>query len=123
MQERSSQVETLLEKAEVYIKTNVDLFKLKMIDKTAEVVSSLVSKFVTIIIGALVVIMANIGLALWLGDVLGKSYYGFLLVAAFYLIVMLIVHASRQTLIKDPIVDTMISQMLNEKKYEKRETI
>ena len=121
MEEKAILLETLLEKTEAYVKTNVDLFKLKAIDKSAEVVSSLAAKLIMVIVGSLIVIIANIGLALWIGDVMGKSYYGFFMVAFFYLVVLIIIYAFSKTLIKDRVSDSMISQLLNEKHYEKGE--
>jgi hypothetical protein len=32
----------------------------------------------------MVILMGSVGLALWLGDVLGKPWYGFLVIAGFY---------------------------------------
>ena len=121
MEEKAILLETLLEKTEAYVKTNVDLFKLKAIDKSAEVVSSLAAKLIMVIVGSLIVIIANIGLALWIGDMMGKSYYGFFMVAFFYLVVLIIIYAFSKTLIKDRVSDSMISQLLNEKHYEKGE--
>ena len=40
MEEKENKIEILFEKAEAYAKTNMDLFRLKTIDKAAEVVSS-----------------------------------------------------------------------------------
>ena len=54
----------------------------------------------------------NIAVALWLGDVLGKNYYGFLIVAGFYAlasIILLIVHPS----IKIRVNNTIIRQLFD----------
>jgi hypothetical protein len=34
----------------------------------------------------------NLGLALWLGEILGKPFYGFFVVAAFYVITGIVIH-------------------------------
>ena len=113
--EDKAAIHSLFEKAEAYAKTNVDLFKLKAIDKSADVVSSLVARIAIIVVVLLIAVMINIGLALWIGELLGKSYLGFFIIAAFYIIVALILHYNRGKMIKAPINDSIILQMLKEK--------
>lgn len=115
MEEKATLLETLFEKAEAYSKTNIDIFKLKSIDKSADVVSSLVSKLAVIIVVSLIALMVNIGLALWIGELLGKTYFGFFAVAGGYILIAIIVSVFRHQLIKTPINDAIIIQMLKEK--------
>jgi len=115
MEEKVTLVETLYEKAEIYAKTNIELFKLKAIDKSAEVVSSIASSMVFVILASRISLLINIGLALWIGELVGKIYYGFFIVAFFYVIVMFILYVFRQQAIKTPVNDSLIIQMLKEK--------
>ena len=115
MEENSMHFEALLEKAVRYTKTNIEIAKLKSIDKSADVVSSLVSKLAVIIVVSLTALMLNIGLALWVGELLGKSYFGFFVVAGFYSLIALVVAIYRHQLIKAPVNDAIIMQMLKEK--------
>ncbi|MCY7408911.1 MAG: hypothetical protein LH473_01435 [Chitinophagales bacterium] len=115
MEEKPTQLETLFEKAEVLAKTTVELYKLKAIDKSADVVASLAASVAIIISISLIGIMLNIGLALWIGELLGKSYFGFFIVAAFYSVVALILFFFKQRLIKTPINNSIITQFLKEK--------
>lgn len=71
----------LFDKIENYGKTSFELYKLKTISKSAKVISTFVSRGAFAIVFLMCLIFASIGLALWLGDMLGKSYYGFLCVA------------------------------------------
>jgi|GraSoiStandDraft_4_1057263.scaffolds.fasta_scaffold3022427_1 hypothetical protein len=115
MEDRTTSIELLFEKAETYARTNVDLLKLKAIDKSADVLSSLVSRFLIGILVSLIVILMNIGLALWIGDLMGKAYSGFFIVAGLNVIIGLILLKSINRLIKIPVYDSIISQMLKEK--------
>ena len=121
MVEKATLIESLFEKSEEYVKTNLDLFKLKAIDTSADVVSTVLSKLVFFIMVLLIVVSMNIGLALWIGELVGKSYYGFFIVAAFYVLVALVLHFV-PNLIKDPVNDSIILKMLNTKKNEKEIT-
>ncbi len=118
MEEKATLIETLFEKAEAYAKTNLDLFKLKAIDKSADVVSTIVSKLVVIKVVLLIILLLSMGLSLWIGELIGEVYYGFFIVAGFYVLIALILHF-KHGLIKSFVNDSIILKMLNEKKDEK----
>ena len=111
METKASLIESLFEKAEVYAQTNIELFKLKSIGKSADVVSTIVSKLVLFIVIFLVVLTLNIGLALWLGELIGKYYYGFFIIAGFYTLLGILLYFSHEKLIKIPINDTIIDHL------------
>ena len=119
MEEKATLIESLFEKAETYAKTNIDLFKLKAIDKSADVISSLVEKLAIIIVVLIIVLLVNIGLALWIGELVGKSYFGFFIVAAFYVLVLLILLFNSGSILKAPINNSIILQMIKEKNDKK----
>jgi len=108
-------VESLFDKAENYSKTTIELFKLNAIDKSADVVSSLISRLAILIVVAMFILIFNIGIALWLGELLGKFYYGFFIVGGFYALLAVLLQTFRHEWIKYPISNTIISQMLKQK--------
>ncbi|MEO6132303.1 MAG: hypothetical protein ABIQ02_10680 [Saprospiraceae bacterium] len=110
--ERKEIIEDLFEKAETYAKTNIELFKLKFADKIAVIIASLVSRIISVILFSIFFLLVNVGVAIWLGEELGHLYYGFFVIAGVYLFITLIIHISRDKLIKRPIIDTIISQIL-----------
>ncbi len=118
MNQSTTSIEALFERAEEYSKTSVELYKLKAIDKSADVVSSLVSRLAIFLIGALFVIIANIGIALWIGELLGKSYYGFFVIAGCYALIAILLSVFRHQWIKTPISNAIISQMLKQTQHE-----
>ena len=85
-------VETMFEKAEAYAKTTIELTKLRALETSAKVVTSFVSRISVIVMFSLFALVLNIGIALFLGDLLGKTYYGFFIVAAFYLLAGILLH-------------------------------
>jgi len=112
MEATASLIEPLLERAKQYSKTSFELLKLKSLYKTADVMSSLMSRLLLAIVLSLFALTLNIAIALWLGDLLGKNYYGFLVVASFYGfigIILFFVHP----LIKARVNNSIIAQMLN----------
>ncbi len=91
MEDDGRLLESLLERASEYGKTSLELVKLKALDRTAELFSASVPLAIVIILIASFLLFINLGLAFWLGEMLGRTYYGFFVVSAFYIIVCLIV--------------------------------
>jgi hypothetical protein len=112
MDEQSGSIESLIEKGEQYGKTTLELLKLKTLDKSADVVSNLVSWLIVLIFAVLFFLILNIGLALWLGELLGKSYYGFFVVSGFYALLALIFGIFRKQIVKNPVNNSIITQVL-----------
>ena len=54
----------------------------------------------------------NLGVAFWLGEMLGKIFYGFFIVAAFYLLMMTVVYFFMYKWLKKVIGNFIIKQLL-----------
>jgi hypothetical protein len=67
MEDRSEIIDELVERAETYGKTTLELIKLKSVDKLADGASSMAA-WLAVIAALLIFFMTfNIGLALWIG--------------------------------------------------------
>jgi len=108
----------LYEKAENYTKTSLELIKLKTVSAAADVLSTLTSRIAVGAVVAFFTLFLNIGISLWLGKVLGEYYYGFFIVALFYLIVAILMHTLQHKIIKTPIGNMIISSILKETKKD-----
>ena len=111
--EQPNVLESLFERTNDYLETRVELAKLKAIRKSSEIVSSVASKIVLGVVLCFFLMVLNIGLGLWVGELLGKSYLGFFALAGFYLIVGLIIYASRDKLLKAPVANSIIKKINN----------
>ncbi len=92
MNEDSTLIDSLFKRVTEFSVTYIELLKLKAISRVTAIASTV---FPDIIVSALILIFlvfVNLGLAFWLGEVLGRMYFGFLVVAAFYLLLGLIFH-------------------------------
>ena len=112
METPASLIETMVERIESYSKTTFELSKLKLLETTTIVVTALIPRVSVIIMISLCTLVLNIGIALMLGEMLGKSYYGFFIVAAFYLVAGIVLHFFLHNWIKKPISDLIIKQAL-----------
>jgi hypothetical protein len=113
MEEPSSLFSSLFEKTEQYTRSSIELLKLKALDKSAEVISTLTARLVVIAFFTLFFLILNIGVALWIGEVLGKIYFGFFIVAGFYALSGILFYIFRSTWIKKPVKNSIITQVLN----------
>ena len=105
-------LETLIESATDYSKTSYELVKLRIIDKVADVVSTLIPQAIVFLILMSCLLFLNLGVAFYLGEIFGNIFYGFFVVALFYGIVGLVVHFFMRNQIKRKISNNIIQQAL-----------
>ncbi|MBA3704857.1 MAG: hypothetical protein H0W84_02840 [Bacteroidetes bacterium] len=106
-------MESLIERIEDYSKTSYELFKLKAVDKISSVLSATISNLCSVVFLFIFVIIVHIALAIWLGELMGKTYYGFFVVAAFDIIIWVVLSFVMNNWLKKRISNSIISQMLN----------
>ncbi len=92
MEDNAKLMESLLERATEYGKSSLALAKLKALDKTSDVVSSVVPQIIVFLFFASFMLFISLGLAFWLGEVLGATSLGFFAIAAFYGIVAIVIY-------------------------------
>ena len=112
METPASLIESLFEKVEAYGMTTYELSKLKALETTTTIVTSLVSRLSVILMISIFALVLNIGIALYLGELLGKSYFGFFIVAGFYLVAGIVLHFFLHKWIKKPLSELIITQAL-----------
>ncbi len=114
MEDRKTPIEYLLERGQAYANTTIQLLKLKGVERFADIASNLASNFVILILTAIFFINLNLGIALFIGDLFGKIWFGFLVVAAFYGIIGLFFYLFREHFIKRGVRNSVIKELLKE---------
>jgi hypothetical protein len=112
MDNQATTIEMLFERAQDYTRTTVELTKLNVIDKSADVLSSLLSRLTVLIVAAMFALLINIGLSIWIGELLGKTYYGYFVVASVYFILAIIINSFKDQWIKVPVSNFIITKMI-----------
>lgn len=105
--------ESLIEKTYEYGMTSFELAKLRAVDKTSDLVSSKIPYFIVMMVFSISLLFVNLGCAFWISDMLGKTFYGFLLVGGFYCLVAIIIRLFFFKQIKESIRNRIIKQALN----------
>lgn len=112
MEDNSIKFEELLKRLEEYGSTNVELLKLKAIDKSSEIVSVAVYKILVVFAVFLFSLVLSSGIALWLGELLGKTYYGVFVMSGVYGLVALLMYLRRDQ-IKESVCNSIITKAFN----------
>ncbi len=111
MEDTDSTMTTLMENVEAYGKTSLELLKLQSVDKTALLATGFLSRMLFVPVLLLLAFSLTIAGGLFIGELLGQTYQGFLIVALCYTlvaIVLLFVHSA----IKSGINNSIIKQLL-----------
>ncbi|MCO5237521.1 MAG: hypothetical protein M9933_14775 [Chitinophagaceae bacterium] len=108
----SENITTLVNDMGRYVETKAELWKLKAIDKTTDVASSLVAQILLYIIILIGIIALNIGIALLIGKWIGEAFYGFFIIAGFYFLLGIVMYLARNSLIKTPLLNAFINKLL-----------
>lgn len=112
MDSHHSIVETIFKKIEVLTINQTEIIKLKMYSKSIDLATFFIMKTITIGVIGLFLLFLNIGISLWIGDLLGESYYGFLVVALFYAVIAIIIHGVIYKSIQMQISNAFLTQIL-----------
>ncbi|MDZ7634306.1 MAG: phage holin family protein [Bacteroidales bacterium] len=112
MEDNSQTIDELLDKAAQFGKAEIELVKLKALDKVSDIVSEIVPRLVVIVSAAIFLLFLSLGAAIWLGGLLGNLFLGFFAVAAFYGIIALMFHLFMHKWLKKKVGDYIIREVL-----------
>lgn len=112
MEENTKRIELLLDGAIEYGKTSFELAKLRAIDQVSDAVSSFIPHSLVIFILVSSLLFLNIGIALLIGEILGDTFYGFFVIAAFYGMIGFIFHFFMHKRLKKRVSDYIVKQIL-----------
>jgi hypothetical protein len=111
MTEISTPIQLLVEKATNYSTTSIQLTKLKTIRTVADVITTLITQVIIYLVMGVFILFCNLALAIWLGEILGKSYYGFLIVGLFYGLLTMIIYVFQNRWLKQPFQNIFIHKL------------
>ena len=113
MSEFKTKAEDLGQSVKDYVETYYKLSILKASDKATGIIASGLAAVSIVFLGILVLFFLGIAMGVWLGNLLNNAVAGYLLVAAFFLLITVILVALRKK-----IVFPMIRNSLIRKFYE-----
>lgn len=105
-------IESLFGQSKEYGINKLELYKLKLVDKTSNVATLVIAGVALFVVFFIFFTVLNIGIALLIGDLVGKAYLGFLILAAVYAIAGLVLFKGRNKFFKEPITGMLIRKFL-----------
>jgi len=112
MENPANVIQSLIGQAESYGNTRYELSKLKSIEATTDIASVVLSRMGVMMHVMLFLLFVNIGLAILLGELLGRMCYGFFIMAAFHLLISIVFYFFLYRWIKKPVSHFIITQVL-----------
>ena len=94
-----------------YINTRISLLKLKFAEGLSKAISNITAIIIVSVFILLFVIFLGIGAALFIAEITGSLYSGFIIVSGLFLIIGLISWWLRGKLIRRPILNAIISKI------------
>ncbi len=91
-----------------YIDIKYDLVKLDLIEKIALISSLLFTLLIMLIVFPSVFLFTSLGIAYYLGSLLGATYWGFLILGGFFFIIGIIIFLLRNRLITKPVLRSLL---------------
>ena len=112
-------IENLFDHAREYVNVRVDEAKLGLAEKASAVIAQVIAMIVVNVFFLVSLLFGSIAGALALGRWWGSNWLGFLAVAGVYLLVGILIRASRERMIRLPVMNAIIRQLFkNDEDHE-----
>jgi len=108
MENQKTSIESLFERIKSYIDTRIEIIKLKAIDKSSAILSRVITYILVFVIFGFFFLLLNIAIACLIGELIGKIYYGFFILAAFYALAGIVLLKYRNKWIRTPLINMMV---------------
>ena len=103
----TSNKKKMIETIKEYVSKRIDLLKIEATEKSS-LSAGIITYFVIMLVAfGFFIILFNFGIAFLIGEALGNQSYGFLIVAGFYLLIMILV-----MVFKKKIVNSVADQVI-----------
>jgi hypothetical protein len=108
-------LEALSNSLKQYLILNLEILKLEVIKKTSETGASLFSSLILGISLFLFVFALSMGIGFYLSALIGDTFSGFAIIAAFYLLISIVLLIGRKKMIEKPMRNKIIRKTLGNK--------
>ncbi len=113
IEDKPTGLEELFNKLKDYAEAKLNLYKLIAINKASGFFSTFITMLILLMVLFTVILCISIGAALLIGQWLGAASYGFFIIAGLYLIMGLVVYSMRGNIVRTPISNKLIKEMVD----------
>lgn len=118
MEQTWTKAEELGKTIREYINNRTDQLKLTAAEKTAVLIPLLLAAMIIAVFFVFAVLFLAIALSVYMGEVFGALYYGFLFTAAVILVLGMIVWMFRKQMIQYPLMNALLKHLFTEEERE-----
>jgi len=111
MEKAFAKAEALADTIKEYVNTRIDSVKLNAAEKSSNVIANLMAGVIVAVVFLFFIGFASVALSFGLGEWIGKTWAGFLIVACLYLLIGIVVWAARGRIIRLPVMNALIQQL------------
>lgn len=111
MEQIFSKAEQLAEHLKEYANNRADQIKLSTSEKTAKLFSWIIALGVIVALVVFFILFAAVALSLYMGEVFGAVYWGFLFTGGVLLLMALLLWILRTQILQYPIMNALIKQL------------
>jgi hypothetical protein len=113
MNEQKEALKNVFDSVENYTKTSVELYKLKLINKSSEIIADAFIGIALLVMALFFFSFINIALAFLIGNWMGSYPLGFLIVSSFYLLLACLVYIFKSNLSESLIENLLLKKFLS----------
>lgn len=118
MEKVFANVEELAGTIKEYVNTRIDSVKLNTAEKSSMAIANIIAGLVVAMVFLFFIVFASLALSFGLGEWIGKTWAGFLIVAGLYLLIGIIVWTARGRMIRLPVMNALIKQLFGDENEE-----
>ena len=121
MEKTFARAEELAETVKEYLNTRIESVKLSAAEKSSAVIANILAGIVVALVFFFFIIFASLSLSFGLGEWIGKTWAGFLIVAGLYLVAGIFVWVARGKLIRLPLMNSLVHQLFSHDEEEEED--
>jgi len=100
MEDQKFSFQGVIQKLKEYLQNTKNLTLLKVVDKLSNLIAAIVTDCLMIIFGFFILLFLSIGLGFYFGELFGSNALGFVALAGIYLLLILILLVSKNSIEK-----------------------
>ncbi len=113
MEKAFARVEELADTIKEYVNTRIESAKLSAAEKSSALIANVLAGIIVAFVFLFFIIFASIALSVGLGEWIGNTWAGFLIVACLYLLGGIVVWVGRGRIIRLPLMNALIRQLFS----------
>ena len=102
------EIEDIKKDIQEYIEVKLDMFKLQSAENISRVISNVAVAAIMVLLASLILLFLSFAAGYFMASVLNSNELGFLCVAGFYLLLLLIILIFRKRIIDRPVIKSVI---------------